>query len=193
MASAGASSGGLVGRCQGMRWRRVSRAIEAIFFGLLFINPDALRNQSFGSKVQAVAITVVIIAVVDAWFSRRMGLTVNERGITLHYAYFRKSLPWAKIEGFDWRRWRRPQSESLWIRVAGGRPVRIPTLQRATGGHTGSFLGSVLTSESLRLKGGAEVDAMATLQSARAAMQREPGSHQPSSGAGAPTCTVRPQ
>lgn len=176
-----------------MHWRRVSRAIEAIFFGLLFVNPDALRNQSLGSKVQAVAITVVIIAVVDVWFSRRMGLTINERGITLHYAYYRKRLPWAKIEGFEWRRWRRPQSESIWINVEGGRPVRIPTIQRAAGGHTSSFLGSVLTSQNLRLKGGAEVDAMATLQSARAAMQREWGSRQPSSGAWAPACTVPPK
>jgi hypothetical protein len=176
--------GGFVGRYQGTHWRRASRCVEAIVFGLLFISPDALANQSLGSKLQAIAVTAVIVAVVDAWFSRRMGLTINDRGITLHYAYFRRSVPWARIEGFEWRRWRRRQSEWIWISVVGGRSVRIPTIQRSAAGHTSSFLGSVLTSESLRLRRGAEMDAMATLQGAHTAM------HQEQEGGRTPTFTA---
>lgn len=175
VASVSADSGGLVGRCQGARWRWVSRSILAIFFGALFINPDALKSQSLGSRLQVIAITAVVVAVVDAWFSRRIGLTINERGITLHYAYRRMRVPWAKIQGFEWRRWRRPQSEWIWISVKDGRPVRIPTIQRQAGGQTKSFLGSLLASENVRVGGGAEVEAMATLQRAYATMQNEQG------------------
>jgi hypothetical protein len=141
-----------------------------IVFGVLFLNPEALRSGSLGSRLQAIAITVVIVVAVDAWFSRRMGLTINERGITLHYAYLRKKLPWAEIQSFEWRTWRRPQIEWIWISVEDGRSIRIPTIQRSAGGKPRSFMYTLLASENIRAKGGAEVDAMTTLQRALATM-----------------------
>jgi hypothetical protein len=180
MASVDTDSSGLVGRCQGARWRWVSRTILAIFFGLLFINPDALRDQSLSSNLRAIAITASIIVAADAWFSRRMGLTVDEQGIALHYACFRKRVLWAKIQNFEWRRWRRAGYEWIWISVKDGRPIRIPTIQRSAGGQTRSFLNSLLTSENVRIKGSAEVDAMNMLQQAQATTQNALKKHQSS-------------
>lgn len=167
-------SGGLVGRCQGARWRWVSRGVMVIWLGALFIEPDVLKSQSLGSRLHAFVITVVVVAVFDVWFSRRMGLVIDEHGITLHYAFHRKRLSWAKVQGFEWKRWNSPRTQSIWITLSSGQLVRIPTIQRTPGGKTRSFIYGLL-SEKLRLKGGLEVDAMATLERARATMHRDVG------------------
>jgi hypothetical protein len=170
----GTGSDGLVGRCQGARWRRVTRYIMAIGLVLLFIGSDGPKSHSLTSWLQAIVITVVIIAVVDFWFSWRMGLTVDERGITLHYAFHRKRVPWAEMQGFEWKRWNSPRSEWLWIARGSGQPIRIPTIQRAPGGEVRSGVAyRLLASEKLRLKGGAQADAMATLEHARATMEHK--------------------
>jgi hypothetical protein len=117
---AGADSYGGVGRCQGSRSRRVARYIMAIWLGALFIEPDVLKSQSLGSRLQAILITAVVVAAFDVWFSRRMGLTIDERGITLHYAFHRKRVPWAKVQSFEWKRWHSPPSEWIWITLSGG-------------------------------------------------------------------------
>lgn len=191
MASVDTSSGGLVGRCQGARWRWVSRYIMAICLGALFIEPDVLKSQSLGSRLHAILITAVVVAAFDIWFSRRMGLTVDERGVTLHYAFHRKRVPWAEVQGFEWKRWNSPRTESIWITRGSGRLIRIPTIQRTPGGEKRSFVYGLL-SENLRLKGGAQVDAMATLQSARATMQNELERGRSSAAAPTTTFTVPP-
>jgi hypothetical protein len=164
-------SGGLVGRCQGARWRWVSRYIMAVCLSALFVEPDVLKSQSLGSRLHAVLITAIVVAAFDVWFSRRMGLTIDERGITLHYAFHRKRVEWAEVQGFEWKRWNSPRTESIWITLGSGRLIRIPTIQRTPGGERSSFVYKLL-SENLRLKGGVEVDALATLQQAQAAIQR---------------------
>jgi hypothetical protein len=167
-------SGGLVGRCQGARWRRVTRYIIAICLVLLFVGSDGPKNHSLTSWLQAILITVVIIVVIDFWFSWRMGLTIDERGITLHYAFHRKQVPWAEMQGFAWKRWNSPRSEWIWITRSSGPPIRIPTIQRAPGGEIQSGVAyRLLASENLRLKDGIQADAMATLERARATMQHE--------------------
>jgi hypothetical protein len=143
----------------------------AIWLTLLFIEPDVLKSQSLGSRLYAILLTVIVVAAFDAWFSRRMGLTIDERGITLHYAFHRKRVPWAVVQGFEWKRWNSPRSEWIWITCSNGRPIRIPTVQRTPRGEPRSFAYGLL-SEKLRLKNGAQVDAMTTLQNASAVMQR---------------------
>lgn len=172
-ASTSTESGALVGHCQGARSRRVARYIMAIWLGALFIEPDVLKSQSLGSRLQAIVITIVVVAAFDVWFSRRMGLTIDERGITLHYAFRSKRVPWAKVQGFEWRRWNSPRSEWIWITLTGGGAIRIPTIQRSPRGRKRSAVYRLLASENVRIKGGAEVDAMATLRAARAAMPNE--------------------
>lgn len=171
MASLSTDSDGLVRRCQGSRSRRVARYIMAIWLGALFIEPDVLKSQSLGSRLQAILITAVVVAAFDVWFSRRMGLTIDERGITLHYAFHRKRVPWAKVQGFEWKRWNSPRSEWIWITLSGGQAIRIPTIQRSPGGEKRSVVYRLLASEKVRIRGGAEVDAMATLQRAHATIQ----------------------
>jgi hypothetical protein len=140
------------------------------------------------SWLQAILITVAIIAAIDVWFSRRMGLTIDERGITLHYAFHRKRMHWAKVQGFEWKRWNSPRTEWIWITRSSGRAIRIPTIQRTPGGEIRSGAAyRLLASENLRLKDGAEVDAMATLQRAHATMQDE--LERCRSSAAAPTAT----
>ncbi len=192
MARVGANSGGLVGRCQGARSRRVARYIMAIWLGALFIEPDVLKSQSLDSRLHAIAITVVIIVAFDVWFSRRMGLTIDERGITLHYAFHRKRVPWATIQGFEWRRWNSPRSEWIWITLGGEQAIRIPTIQRSPGGKKRSAVYRWLASEKVRIRGGAEVDAMATLQRAHATMQNELERCRSSAAAPTATFTVPP-
>jgi hypothetical protein len=145
----------------------------AIWLVALFIEPDVLKNQSLGSRLHAIVITVVVVAALDMWFSRRMGLTIDARGITLHYAFHRKRVSWASVEGFEWRRWNSPRSEWIWIRVTGGNVIRIPTIQRSPGGEKHSILYRLLASDKIRTGRGAFVDAMATLQHAQATSQRE--------------------
>lgn len=185
-------SDGLVGRCQGSRWRRVARYILAISLGALFIEPDVLKSQSLGSRLQAILITAVVVAAFDVWFSRRMGLTIDERGITLHYAFHRKRVPWAKVQGYEWKRWNSPRSEWIWITLSGGQAIRIPTIQRSPGGEMRSLVYRLLASENVRIKAGVEVDAMATLQRARATIQNELEGRRSSAVASTVTSTVPP-
>ena len=141
----------------------------AIWLGVLFIGPDVLQNRSIGSRLYAVAFTLVVVAICDLWFSRRMGITVNEKGITLHGAFFRKHLRWADIQGFEWKRWRDPRIEWLWILTTQDARIRIPTIQRgARQSHYFDFFGS----SQLRSKSGEEVDAARTLKEALAAAQK---------------------
>lgn len=191
VASVEAESDGLVGRCQGARWRWVVRYMMAIWLGLLFVEPDVLKSQSLDSRLHAIVVTAIVVAIFDVWFSRRMGLTIDEQGITLRYAFHRKRVPWAKVQGFEWRRWTSPRSEWVWITLSGGKAVRIPTIQRTPKGERRSFVYGFL-SENVRVKGGADVDAMATLQSARARMQNELGKRRSSVAAPSASFTVPP-
>lgn len=162
------------GRYQGVHSRRVSRCLMAIWLGILFFQPDVLESRSIGSRLYAIMITLAVVAICDLWFSRRMGLTINEHGITLHYAFHRKRLPWSNITGFEWRRWNSPRSEWIWITRDHGDPLRIPALQRAPGDNNTGFWSpvySVLSSSNMRTSHGEEVDAMATLKEALATSQ----------------------
>jgi hypothetical protein len=173
VAREGSASDALVGRCQGARWRRVARYLMAIWLGALFIQPDVLRSQSLGSRLHAIAITAVVVAACDIWFARRMGLTVDERGMTLYYAFHRRRVPWPTVQGFEWRRWNSPRSEWIWITRGDERAIRIPTVQRSPGGEKRAPVYRWLASERMRITGGAEVEAMATLERARGAMHNE--------------------
>jgi hypothetical protein len=164
----------------------------AIGLGALFIEPDVLKSQSLGSRVEAILITAVVVAACDVWFSRRMGLMIDERGITLHYAFHRKRVSWAKVQGFEWKRWNSPRSEWIWIMLSGGRAIRIPTIQRSPGGEMRSGVYRLLASENVRIKAGVEANAMTTLQSARTTMQGEVGRRQPSVAGPSVTSTVPP-
>lgn len=155
------------GRYQGARSRRVTRCIMAVWLGLIFTQSSGFEGDSIWSELRGLAVTLVVVAIIDLWFSWRMGLTINERGITLHYAFRRQRVPWSKITGFEWRRWLSPSSEWVWITRDHGAPVRIPTIQRAPGGdNKRSLVSSFLASSNLRTMRGEEVDAMATLQDA---------------------------
>lgn len=92
----------------------------AIWLGLLFIEPDVLRSQALVSRLQAILITVIVVVAFDVWFARRMGLSVDEDGITLYYALRRKRVPWAMVQSFEWRRWTSRRTEWLWIESDGG-------------------------------------------------------------------------
>jgi len=146
----------------------------AIWFGLLSLGADAPDSHSLVSWLQAILITVAIIAAFDVWFSRRMGLTIDERGITLHYAFHRKRVLWAQVQGFEWKRWNSPRSDWIWITRGDKRAIRIPTIQRTLEGEIRSGVAyRLFASEDLRLKGGGEVDAMTTLQRAWATMHNK--------------------
>jgi hypothetical protein len=186
-------SGELVGRCQGARWRRVTRAIMAIWFGLLFLGADGPNSHSLASWLQAILVTVAIIEAIDVWFSWRMGLTLDERGIVLHYAFHRKRVPWTEVQGFEWKRWNSPRTEWIWVTRGSGHAIRIPTVQRSPGGEIRSGVAyKLFASENLRLKDGVEVDAMATLERAHATMQNELEKRRSSVAAPAATFTIPP-
>lgn len=166
------------GRYQGVHSRRVSRCLMAIWLGILFFQPDVLESRSIASRLHALAITSAVVAICDLWFSRRMGLRINEHGITLHYAFRRKRIPWSQITGFEWRRWNSPRSEWVWVTRNHGAPIRIPALQRAPGNDSTGFWSpvySLLSSSKLRTSHGDEVDAMGTLEDALATAREEQG------------------
>jgi hypothetical protein len=166
------SGGALVaGRYQGVHSRRVTRWVMAVCFGTIFIGDDGPITHSIGHELSGIAVTLGIIALCDVWFSRRMGLTLNERGITLHYAFHRKRVPWSRITGFEWRHWHSPRSEWIWITRDHGAPLRIPALQRPPrGDYSGRwyYINILLASSNLRSSDGREADAMQTLQDALA-------------------------
>lgn len=165
----------------------------AIWFGLLFLGADGPNSHSLASWLQAILVTVAIIEAIDVWFSWRMGLTLDERGIVLHYAFHRKRVPWAEVQGFEWKRWNSPRTEWIWVTRGSGHAIRIPTVQRSPGGEIRSGVAyRLFASENLRLKGGVEVDAMATLERARTTMQNELEKHRSSVAAPAATFTVPP-
>ena len=158
----------------------------AIWFGLLFVASNGPKSHSLVSWLQAILVTVAVVEAVDVWFSRRMGLSIDKQGITLHYAFHRKLVPWGEVQGFEWKRWNSPRSDWIWITRSSGHAIRIPTIQRAPAGEIRSGVAyRLLASENLRLKGGVEVDAMATLRHAQTTMQHEP--ERPQRAVAAPT------
>jgi hypothetical protein len=145
----------------------------AISFGYVFLGAYRPRDYSVIALVKTTLVIVSLIAATDAWYSRRMGLTIEARGLTLHYAAHRERVQWVEVQGFEWKRWNTPRTEWIWItRAGGGGPIRIPTIQRAPAGRSGPYYRR-FASTNLRLRGGVEVDAMTTLQRAHATMQRE--------------------
>jgi hypothetical protein len=135
--------------------------------GALFIQPDVLKSQFIGSRLQEIGISLVIVVLCDLWFSRRMGFTLDDRGLKLHYAFHWKRVKWEQVVGFEWRRWTSPRTEWIWIKVDHGGPaVRVPTVQRAPKGNEGWLSYRVFASSKLSARGGQEVDAITTLERA---------------------------
>ncbi len=165
--------GGRRARYQGAHWRRVSRYALTVALGLLFLQPDVLRSQSAGSRLSAIGITILVAALCDIWFSRRMGFTVDDRGLVLHYAFYRRRIDWEGIAGFEWRHSFSPRAEWIWILLEQDGRVRMPTVQRPPEGRRRSFFDAVFASENVRDSKGAEVDAMQTLQAAWAAAKSD--------------------
>jgi hypothetical protein len=147
-------------RYQGARWRRAARAIMAIYLVPMFV-AGTLQNGLGVTRPAELGWTALVVAALDWWFARRMGLTIASDGLILRYAVYRKRVPWSQVRGFEWRRWRRADTPMLWI-LTDDEPIRIPTVGRVA--HGIPWFGS----SDLRSRAGAEVDALETLQSALA-------------------------
>jgi hypothetical protein len=147
-------------RYQGARSRWATRVVLGIWLGVLFVGPDLVQQASLGQRFARLAISAVVIALCDVWFTRRMGLTLTSDRIIMHYTWGRRSVPWTSIRGFKWKRWRSAKTEFLWI-LTDNKPIRIPTVQRVTRGP------ALFGSDNLRSSTG-DTDALRTLQSALA-------------------------
>jgi hypothetical protein len=135
--------------------------------GALFVGGQVAKAESVGARLAGLVTILVLLGVCELCFARRMGLTIDADGISLHYAFYRRRLSWSEIEGFEWRRWRSQSTETAWI-VTNRNRVRIPTIGRSTGSYLGPRLDSYFGSSAMRSRRGAEVDVMATLSAARA-------------------------
>jgi hypothetical protein len=155
-------------RYQGARSRREARSVIVLLLGGVVVAPNIAQANSVERIAVATGIAVAAFVICDFVFARRMGVTIQPQGLVLHYAFYRKRIAWSRIVGFDWRRWRDPRSEVLWLRTNDGRRTRrIPTVARIPRGWWARYFGS----PNLRARTGEEVDAMRTLEGARAAAQ----------------------
>lgn len=157
----------LAGRYQGARSRRVARYVIILLLGILLVVPNVAQTRSVEQRVVSIVITLAAFGVCDVAFSRRMGFTINQQGLILHYAFHRKHVPWSNIRAFEWNRWRRRDTEWMWVVMTDDSRTRIPTVARIPEGYMGSFFGS----SNLRSRTGEEVDAVTMLKDARAAAQ----------------------
>jgi len=55
-----------------------------IWLGVLFVGADLIQQASLGQRLARLAITAVVIALCDMWFTRRTGLTLASRRIISH-------------------------------------------------------------------------------------------------------------
>ncbi len=161
------------GRYQGVHWRRVARYLFSVVLLLLFIGPDVVRSESVATRLVAIAATVVAVVLCELWFARRMGITIDHRGLVLHYAFRRMTVAWSDIRSFEWHRWNSPRSEWIWIRATNDRRIRIPTVQRPPHGNPRSFADSFLGSPAVRDSSGHERDTMDLLDGALLAIQSD--------------------
>jgi hypothetical protein len=151
---------------QGARSRREIRFVIALFVSTLLIVPNIAQVRSFEHRVTSFALAIAVFIISDYLFSRRMGLIIEKNGLVLRYAFYRKRILWSNIAGFEWRRWRDPRSEVLWLKASdGSRPRRIPTVARISKGWWARHLGS----SNIRSRTGEEVNAVAALEDALAA------------------------
>ncbi len=153
------------GRYQGARSRRISRYLIILVLGTVLVVPNVAQARSLEQRAVSVAITLAAFAVCDVMFSRRMGVTINQNALVLHYAFHREHVPWSKITAFEWKPWRRRDTEWMWVVTTDESRRRLPTVARVPQGYMGSFFGS----SNLRSRTRGEVDAMTTLEDARAA------------------------
>jgi hypothetical protein len=84
-------------RYQWAHARRAIRLIMAIWLTSLFVGPDVLQSASASDRLVRTVITVAVVGVCDAWFTRRMGFSIGRRGITLHGAFLTKRLGWPDV------------------------------------------------------------------------------------------------
>jgi hypothetical protein len=103
----------------------------------------------------------------DLLLVRRLGITVNDDGLTLHQLALSRRVSWSKIEGFEWQLWGR--AELLVVKLDTGRLVLVTTIWTVK-----NYL-SWLGSPRMRSKAGRDVDPLATLESAwKSAVQVAP-------------------
>ncbi len=159
------TSGLTYGTYQGLHWRRVARCGMAIVLGILYAHAVVviLGGESTEKVLRTIAIFIVVIAICDWWFARRMGFALDQDGLTLRYSYKKVCVSWSQIQGFQWKKKRTSRTEFLWAEIADGNIVRIPTVGRVS---RALLLAPFLTSTDIRSTTGEVLDAMATLEHA---------------------------
>ena len=60
-----------------------------IWLGILFVGPDVIQHASLGQRLVRLGVTAAVVFVCDWWFARRMGVTISDEALTLHYAFSR--------------------------------------------------------------------------------------------------------
>ena len=157
----------IFGRYHGSHTRRVDRYIVGVVIAVILFKPVSTGAIFQSSGLIALAILAVIVLASEWWFVRRRGIEVTADGLTLHYFYGRRRVPWERIEGFRWSTRLLERGEYLTATLDNGATVLLPTLGRAT--NRGSGLGAFFGSSRMLSRTGSEVDALDALESALAA------------------------
>jgi hypothetical protein len=156
------------GRYQGVYVRFRARYSIAMLPAVLIV--VSALHMSLTAFLTHVWIDVLLLAFCEVWFTRRLGVTIGERGLTLHYAFHRRLIPWARMRrSFPGRgcvRWSGSAGATHALNGSGSRPTMAKPYASRYSNAQPSLASSPRLSASMCLHGGRELDALATLQRA---------------------------
>jgi hypothetical protein len=126
---------------------------------------------SVGDAVLRLALFSVVVIGGGLWLALWPGLAWDEQGVTLIYALRRKHVKWVDLARLEWRR-RGSMGKCLVLFTRSDQEMRVPTVMKVDGTD---WWARLWESNLLRLRSGtgAEIDAMAALEAALAAVKEE--------------------
>jgi len=126
---------------------------------------------SVGDAVLRLALFGVVVIGAGLWLALWPGLAWDEQGVTLIYALRRRRVKWVDLARLEWRR-RGSMGKCLVLCTRSDRELRVPTVMKVDGID---WWARLWESNLLRSRTGTcgEIDAMAALEAALAAVKKE--------------------
>ena len=122
--------------------------------------------------LRATVSLLVVGLVLEVWLVRRRGFSIDADGLTLRYAFYRRTVVWEDVEGFEWRpRLYSKMMKYLWVQTPRGR-LQIPSTSFAEETWMGKRAAHYLSSTNVVGPGGQQEDALTFLNASLAANRR---------------------
>jgi hypothetical protein len=161
------ASSSTAGRYQGAHSRHQDRVVLGLCLAIIWVYSLTQDWHSVSLCVRA-TVSLLFVGLILEWaIVRRRGFSIGADGLILHYAFYRRTIRWEEIEGFERGPWIYSRMMTyLWVRTPKG-GVRVPSASYAENTWMGKAAARYLSSRNVRGRGGGERDALQTADQPR--------------------------